>query len=557
LSPPPLRFLSEKNKMTIRKITMPQSRVDDTFFLIRNPTIFIKGVDPKNYLGPFPTPRIETYIKPTGRRTVWATGIDIDNAAQISGGMLEPIVSGNDLRVKFPQFMEAAPSARVEFPGIFPDTVLPNKSQNASAYANSYTNITRAQLFAWCRDKYLQIRPGLKNISPEWLNRIAHDAMKKTTSRDLEFRPPYFSFTYLMTDAEYTYDDVVYPFKVTGAVKATGWLFDRSEIENVDPWVKMFKGIEHQIYLYGDGDTVQPNAGGQYKWPFGLTMPIPPTVGNIYVHFLQIYLAKIGEGIGGALNTPVFTDVMTNVAYAIVYPESVNSAQVALGTHVIYSGYGITYGHPEGAYTARLMQENGAISTTQMLAASRDVAAYANRQRSEWISRNQAVFAKAQNIANAGGDIYTLNISQLVEVDIVVTDANGVVVGTGSTSVVDAGSGQGAVVDTPPVVGTVLDIVDYTPGAITPLAVATVKVTSGADTVPAGSSTSIHSPVVSVARDTSPRLTVAQGAYAAAKQAGATNEEAEVAAATAVTTPAKQSSFVPIATILTILSLLN
>lgn len=441
--------------------------------------------------------------------------------------------------------------------------------------ATAYKPRDIATLFGGYKKYARMVRPGLKRISPEWLNRLAANAMNKATGRTLNFQPPYFSFTYTMARNNYTFTEQLSGTanwvafgqlpRVIGVTKkveplVSGSLFDVSEIDALDPWKKMFKGIEHQVFLYGDGDAVAPNASGQYKWPFGMTMPIAPTVGNIYMHFLQVYLSTLAKEIGSVgLADAAWNSLDTNVSFATVYPESANAAQVAIGNYIVYAGHGITYGHPEGPYAAKMMlpDNGGSLSDPQVLGMAKDVAAYANRERIKWIAANQTIYAKARDLAAAGADVYTLNISELTAVNVVVTDANGVVVGTGGTTEITGGSGSGAIVTQTPTTGQVIAVTDVTPGAANPLQIATVQVTSGATTVTPGSGSSVLAPIVSVARDTSPRLVTAQRAYADAKEAGATDAQAEQAAAGVVTTPPKKGSLVPIATILTILSMLN
>lgn len=500
----------------------------------------------------------------SGEQVFTATGGTYIKSADFSDGSLNSHCRGmgkqfcteTELNVTWPAWVAENPSAAISIPAI----VIQRVGLGGSDWVerNGYATTTRAQLFAWVKARYTLIRPGNSGISPEWLNRICHNTMNRVTGRTLDFRPPYFSQAGQMVTIEYAYDDAVQPYRYTSKAMSNNFLFDGTEIDAIDPWAKMFKGIEHQVFHYGEGDTVAPNAGGQYKWPFGLTMPIPPTVGNIYVHFLQMYLAQLARDIGqSALSSLVWSAATTSVSFATVYPESVNSAQVAIGNYIIYTGYGITYGHPEGAYIARLMMTDATLSDPQVLAMARDVAAYANRRRVAWINQNQAIHAKAQQIAAAGGDLYALNISELTAVNIVVTDAGGTVVSTGAATEITGGSGSGAIVTETPATGQELQVTDVTPTGANPLQIGTVKVTAGAATVPAGSGGSTLAPIVSIARDTSPALVTAQRAYAAAKSAGATDAQASEAAQAAVTTPEKKGSLVPIGALLAILSLIN
>lgn len=529
--------------MTVRSIAMPTPRSDDVYFFAFDMSDAVKTSTNKTGVI---TGGEGVYI----RATLELSDSELD---ALCVGMGRRVVTGDMLNNVWPSWVGENPSAKVKFK---PLITYRDWGGPKDVYIAQTT--TRAQLYDWMKTRYTLIRPGLKNISPEWLSRLAANAMNRVTGRTLDYRPPYFSFTANMVRNDYSYDDAAKPFAPKAVAVSTGWLFDGTEIDAIDPWAKMFKGIEHQVFHYGEGDTVQPNASGQYAWPFGLTMPIVPTVGNIYVHFLQMYLSRLANDIGAVgLSSPAWSGVDTNVTFATVYPESVNSAQVACGNFVLYAGHGITYGHPEGAYIARLMMPDATLSDAQVLALSRDVAAYANRRRVAWISQNQAIHAKAQQIVTSGANLYALNVSELTNATIVVTDAGGVVVSTGGTTQITGGSGQGAIVTQPPTTDQALDVADVTPSNPDPLQIGTVKITSGATSVPAGSGGSALAPLVSIARDTSPALVSAQRAYANAKASGATDAQALSVASGAVTTPEKKSSFIPITAALALLSFLN
>lgn len=355
---------------------------------------------------------------------------------------------------------------------------------------NTWWKITRpgyygyygGEFFDAIYNRYVLARPGKKRISNEFLNRVCHNAMKKVCGRDLPYVPTYFLFTDVIANNLITQKVFDGKDAVKNAVgrelsivpRFTGQLFSLHDIHAVDPWRKMFAGIEHQVFAYGEGDTVQAGSDGKFAWPLGHRLPIAPTVGNIYTHFLQLYLAQIATDLGKAmLETPAWNSLDTNVAFAVVYPESAYSAHVCIGNYALYAGNGITYGHPEGPYAARLMLPDGTLSGAQFTALAQDVAAYANRERVAWIARNQGIYAKVKELIAGGRDIYSVAISELTDVQIVVTDqTTGVVQSNTATTEITGGAGEGAIVNSPATPGQILNVTNHTPSAANPLQIA-------------------------------------------------------------------------------------
>lgn len=429
--------------------------------------------------------------------------------------------------------------------------VKPLVTDNGSTWGMPTTSVSNfkfwkgrrlADYWQSCRDRLVMVRPGLKNLQVETMNRLCADALNKVAGRTLPYRPPYFLFTYPVSRNEYSEaaGANAYTRAPVTTPKRTGSVFPITDIMALDPWRKLFEGIEHQVFLYGEGDSIP--AAGSYKWPGGLTMPIAPTVGNIYVHYLQLYLLKIAELVGSGLASLVWNNLDTNTAFAVVYPESANSAQVAAGNYVLYYGSGITYAHPEGSYIGKLMASTGGLDSAELQALARDVAAYANLQRQAWISQNQAIYAKAQQLVASGADIYAVGISQLTESTIVVTNSGGTVTSTGSATEVTAGTGSGNVVTAAPTTGSTFQSQNLTPTGATPLAISSVQyVYSGP---PASGATA--SPSVSVARDTSPSL-VSPGMRARTNQATPAPAEAVTTTAAPVTASQESSNVIPAA----------
>lgn len=530
-------------------------RFDDIYLLTKNPfPYFLRGYDYNMYMSgrpsfdsaraPYSDPRVTpdnqypgllaSLMRGTDLLERWPSQIKDDNP------YLHPVLS-----CRATVYTEWAP--QVSYYDV--ELQIPSGPNNyASIPGVGYAEITprvRSVTWQWIRERSTIIRPGLKNLQTEWLNRVAHECMNRACGRELPFRPPYFLYTWPMANNLISVDVGIIDITHKSTPTFTGNLINQNEAASLDPWAKMMQGLEHQVFMYGDGDETLPAVNGKYRWPFGLSMPIPPTVGNIYVHLIQNYLIQVARDMGGAsLSEPVMNSLDTNFALAVVWPESPTSAQVAIGNYAIYGGYGLTYGHPEGPYAGKVFKSDGTVDDAEMRGMMRDVAAYANRQRQIWINQNQAIYQKTKQVVEAGGDLYGLNISQIMDSRIVVTDDGGKVVDVTGSTTITGGTGQGNVVNTEPVTGSNFDTTDYTPGDKNPLEVSKVQVVSlTQNTISSGTGAT-----VSVARDTSPGLVMAQPGSAAAQVI----KEAAEARGESVTSEPEKSSFIPVAALLAI-----
>lgn len=474
-------------------MSIPENRRDDIYFLTIDPALLLMthpNLGPKRFSDAELKKAYAAIHRPV---------VDWSESASRWGGVGMPWVTDEALLGAFPEIMAALKDKNV-WPRLINATTtqggtftgyltrvgqLFEKPEN-----NTWWKITRPAYYGYyggefydaLRPRYVLARPGKKRISNEFLNRLCHNAMSKVVGRTLIYSPAYFLFTDSVANNVISEKVFLGKDAVKNAVgkelaitpRFTGNLFSAPDIQAIDPWRKMFAGIEHQVYAYGEGDTVQPGSDAKFAWPLGLRLPIAPTVGNIYTHFLQLYLARIAADLGKAmLETPAWNSLDTNVAFAVVYPESVNSAQVAIGNYVLYAGNGITYGHPEGPYAARLMLPDGTLSAPQFTAMAQDVAAYANRERVAWIARNQGIYAKVKELIASGRDIYSVAISELTDVQIVVTDqATGVVQSNTPTTEITGGAGEGMIVNSPATPGQVLNVTNHTPAGANPLQIA-------------------------------------------------------------------------------------
>ncbi len=499
--------------------TLPSNRANDVYALTVDPVLLYR----------------DTYA---------ATWFDADDTANRNYGMGDPFIDGAMLTETIPAEIAKDPKAQAwpktwtgyvnnfyRFPsvlyvgnvfGTMDNVVMPaNFDTTANKPVGDFPNFRggdvigryRSELWQRVKDNSVVARRGLSNLQPDWLNRLCANALNKAVGRSLEFRPPYFAYTYPVLDVDVTLSDTLPNGKrtVTKTPVFTGALLAGDVLSMIDPWRKMFAGLEHQIYLYGEGDTVPIGSDGHYTWPLGLRMPQAPTVGNIYAHFIQLYLLELAKNIGtGAITSDTLQAIETNFCVAGVYPESVTTAQVLIGNYVVYAGYGLTYGHPEGNYYARLFQPDGTLNDGELLAMVKDIAAYANRQRQAWIQANQAIYRKMVELAQAGQPIYTLAIDQLTDSKVVVTNPDGTVTDTANVTTVTGGTHEGNVVNAPPKTGDKLEHQDLTPNDADPLKIGSVKVISASNAINAVGGSSPLIPIVSVARDTNPALNVSR-----------------------------------------------
>lgn len=429
----------------------------------------------------------------------------------------------------------------------------------------SYSYIDGAyfsKLLDMYRPFYNVLRPGLKNISPEWLNRLCRDAMSSVMKRAFDIEAPYFLFTWPLVTNTYSVVEQSESWRNWADIKYSatpvfsGNSFSEYDINTLDPWKKMFRGVEHMVYLYGEGEGPAVGADGLYAWPMGERLSIAPTVGNIYVRYLQAYLKEIANRIGSGMSTPVMNSVDSNVSFATVFPESATSAAVHFGPYVITSGPGITYAHPEGRYIGRLMSEAGA-SDTEIAAHARDIAAYANRERQKWIAGNQAVYKKAREIAEAGGPIYTTAIDQVVAATVVTVDPTGNVTSTTGTATVTSGTNQGSIVTTAPTSGQAYNLTNVTPASVNPIGISTVW----AKGTYAATDKAVGSPVVTPAVKAGQSSIAARfGLQTTKKAASAVVEKMETDAGNEIAAPVQKpasGAIVPVGFILGLLTLFS